>query len=147
MTTPPSIQLKTSTTCRLKTSTHSGVSFSKFRFRMLYLKVATTLGNTNSNSGRSGQPHHPSPTLSMSMASNLYPNSISPLQLQSTTAVSTVPLVRPHDTSNLIRTSSQIANLVKPSTFFNPPASSSSSAYMMPTISSMPTTPYGVVGF
>lgn len=100
-----------------------------------------TIGNV-SNAAMTGQPYQssatvPPPSRPVSVASPTVPT----LQIPSPPLSSSTPLMPLLDTpeSNSNSNTSQITNLVKPSSFFVPPPSS---AMMMPPVSSsMPTAP------
>lgn len=110
-----------------------------------FFTVATNLGNNGSTAGKQAHFQHSSMNLSTSSnGTSHYQSSVPSMQLRSSTATvpsaPSIPVVHPHDNSSeLMRKPSQIADLLKPSFFYNPP-STSSSASVAPPGSSMPPT-------
>lgn len=97
---------------------------------LLYtIQAATNLGNNISNVGKPVQNYHPSSVLPFSAGTSMLPAPVSSFQVPSVTASApSAPLVRHPDVSDPVNSSRQIANLVKPSSFYAPNVSSSAIA-------------------
>ncbi|KAB1222484.1 mRNA-decapping enzyme-like protein [Morella rubra] len=107
-------------------------------FRSIF-SAATNIGNSAlnlANSRQSSQPtYHSSSALPLSSHSPSVVSSATPTpQIQSLSLLASSNQAPLHDTVDPISSSNQVTNLLKPSSFFSPPASSS--ALVMPPISS-----------
>ncbi|KAG6693767.1 hypothetical protein I3842_09G017200 [Carya illinoinensis] len=126
-----------------KVPSKSKVASSKSEFEEL--EAATNIGSSGlnlANSRQSSQPsYHSSATLPLSSHSPSVVSSPTPtpqvLSLSLLASSTPTPL---HETFDPISNSNQVANLLKPSSFFSPP-SSSSALMMQPISSSVPTAP------
>ncbi|KAG2686671.1 hypothetical protein I3760_09G017000 [Carya illinoinensis] len=126
-----------------KVPSKSKVASSKSEFEEL--EAATNIGSSGlnlANSRQSSQPsYHSSATLPLSSHSPSVVSSPTPtpqvLSLSLLASSNPTPL---HETFDPISNSNQVANLLKPSSFFSPP-SSSSALMMQPISSSVPTAP------
>jgi len=97
---------------------------------LLYaLQAATNLGNNISNVGKPVQNYHPSSVLPFSAGTSMLPAPVSSFKVLSAAASApSAPLAGHPDVSDPINSSRQIANLVKPSSFYAPSVSSSAIA-------------------
>ncbi|KAL9238883.1 hypothetical protein vseg_013254 [Gypsophila vaccaria] len=103
-----------------------------------FFNTAANLGNNGSYSGRPVQIYHPPSVQSTSLGmSNLAAAPAGPLQVPSAvTSISSVPRAYNQNVSDPSNKNNQITSLVKPSSFYNPHASSP--AVSNPPASSMP---------
>lgn len=94
-----------------------------------FFNAATNLGNNISNVGKPVQNYHASSVLPFSAGTSMLPAPVSSFQVPSVTASApSAPLARHPDVSDPVNSSRQIANLVKPSSFYAPNVSSSAIA-------------------
>ena len=116
------------------------VSLTRENPPLLYLQAAMNIGSNTSNVANSGQSYQPSITVpSFSHAPSVVPSPVPTLQVPSLPrSASSTPPLPIHETPDPISSSNLATNLVKPSSFFAPP-SSSSALIMPPMPSSMPT--------
>lgn len=123
----------------------SSVSFLTSFFHSVLLQAATNIGSGGlnlANSRPSSQPiYHSSATLPLSSHSPSVASSPAPTpQVPSLSLLASSNPTPLQDTLDPIRSSNQVTNLLKPSSFFSP--ATSSSALMIPPISSsVPTAP------
>ncbi|RVW48132.1 mRNA-decapping enzyme-like protein [Vitis vinifera] len=105
-----------------------------------FFGAAMNIGSNTSNVANSGQSYQPSITVpSFSHAPSVVPSPVPTLQVPSLPrSASSTPPLPIHETPDPISSSNLATNLVKPSSFFAPP-SSSSALIMPPMPSSMPT--------
>ncbi|XAR64735.1 hypothetical protein NMG60_11008538 [Bertholletia excelsa] len=91
-----------------------------------FFSTAMSIGQNAPGAVSSGQPYHSSTVPLSSRVPSVSPSPAPALQVSSVpSSASSAPAVPLHDTSDLINSSSRVTNLVKPSSFFTPPASSS----------------------
>ncbi|KAG7961464.1 hypothetical protein I3843_09G017100 [Carya illinoinensis] len=126
-----------------KVPSKSKVASSKSEFEEL--EAATNIGSSGlnlANSRQSSQPsYHSSATLPLSSHSPSVVSSPTPTpQVSSLSLLASSNPTPLHETFDPISNSNQVANLLKPSSFFSPP-SSSSALMMQPISSSVPTAP------